>query len=205
MTIHSEAYTWLVCTLLATMRVTDTEGSFRPSKLQAIAERFGLDPVVALENVAYARAQNSEHQMELLKMAAAIMSQDRYALLVIDSATALFRTDYTGRGELSERQMQLGQFLRQATRLAEEFGVAVLITNQVVANPDGMSFAKDSTKPIGGNIIAHASTTRLRLRKGRGENRICTVYDSPTLPEADCQFALGKECLYVSPIILHWE
>lgn len=171
----------------------DTEGSFRPNRLQAIAERFGLDPTVALENVAYARAHNSEHQMELLKLAAAIMSQDRYALLVVDSATALYRTDYTGRGELSERQMQMGQFLRQLTRLAEEFGVAVLITNQVVANPDGMSFAKDSTKPIGGNIIAHASTTRLRLRKGRGENRICTVFDSPTLPEADAQFALSGQ------------
>lgn len=169
----------------------DTEGSFRPERLQAIAERFGLDPGVALENVAYARAHNSEHQMELLKTAAAIMSQDRYALMVVDSATALFRTDYTGRGELSERQMQMAQFLRQLTRMAEEFGIAVFITNQVVANPDGMSFAKDSTKPIGGNIIAHASTTRLRLRKGRGENRICTVYDSPTLPEADAQFALG--------------
>jgi len=169
----------------------DTEGSFRPERLKAIAERFGMDPAVALENVAYARAHNSEHQMELLKMAAAIMSQDRYALMVVDSATALFRTDYTGRGELSERQMQMAQFLRQLTRLAEEFGVAVFITNQVVANPDGMSFAKDSTKPIGGNIIAHASTTRLRLRKGRGENRICTVFDSPTLPEADAQFALG--------------
>ncbi len=150
----------------------DTEGTFRPNRLQAIAERFGLDPTVALENVAYARAHNSEHQMELLKVAAAIMAQDRYALLVVDSATALFRTDYTGRGELSERQMQMAQFLRQLTRLAEEFGVAVFITNQVVANPDGMSFAKDSTKPIGGNIIAHASTTRLRLRKGRGSNRI---------------------------------
>jgi DNA repair protein RAD51 len=55
----------------------DTEGSFRPARLQAIAERFGLDPAVALENVAYARAHNSEHQMELLKMAAAIMSQVR--------------------------------------------------------------------------------------------------------------------------------
>lgn len=161
--------------------------------------------------------------MDLLKMAAAIMSQDRYALLVVDSATNLYRTDYQGRGELSERQMQMGQFLRQLTRLAEEFGIAVFITNQVVANPgnnlfallskhdvvclfthnlifnlfspltDGMSFAKDSTKPIGGNIIAHASTTRLRLRKGRGENRICTVFDSPTLPEADAQFALGPE------------
>lgn len=171
----------------------DTEGTFRPQRLQAIAERFGLDPSVALENVAYARAHNSEHQMELLKMAAAIMSQDRYALIVVDSATALFRTDYTGRGELSERQMQMAQFLRQLTRLAEEFGVAVFITNQVVANPDGMSFAKDSTKPIGGNIIAHASTTRLRLRKGRGENRICTVFDSPTLPEADAQFAVSAK------------
>lgn len=169
----------------------DTEGSFRPKRLEQIAERFGLDPQVALENVACARAHNSEHQMELLKTAAAIMSQDRYSLLVVDSATALYRTDYTGRGELSERQMHMAQFLRQLTRLAEEFGIAVLITNQVVANPDGMSFAKDSTKPIGGNIIAHASTTRLRLRKGRGENRICTVFDSPTLPEADAQFAIG--------------
>ena len=58
----------------------DTEGSFRPERLQQIAERFGMDPAVALENVAYARAHNSEHQMELLKMAAAIMAQDRYAL-----------------------------------------------------------------------------------------------------------------------------
>jgi DNA repair protein RAD51 len=169
----------------------DTEGTFRPARLQAIAERFGLDPAVTLENVAYARAHNSEHQMELLKVAAAIMAQDRYALLVVDSATALYRTDYTGRGELSERQMQMGQFLRQLTRLAEEFGVAVFITNQVVADPGGMSFAKDSTKPIGGNIIAHASTTRLRLRKGRGENRIMTVFDSPTLPEADAQYAVS--------------
>lgn len=169
----------------------DTEGTFRPERIKAIAERFGLDGDVTLENVAVARCHNTEHQMDLLKVAAAIMAQDRYALLVVDSATALFRTDYTGRGELSERQMQMGQFLRQLTRLTEEFGVAVLITNQVVANPDGMSFAKDATKPIGGNIIAHASQTRLRLRKGRGENRIMTVYDSPSLPESDATFALS--------------
>lgn len=171
----------------------DTEGTFRPERLKEIAERFGMDPEVTLQNVAYARAQNSEHQTELLKTAAAIMSQDRYALLVVDSATALYRTDYSGRGELSERQMHLAQFLRQLTRVAEEFGVAVFMTNQVVANPGEMSFAKDSTKPIGGNIMAHAATTRLRLRKGRGENRICTVYDSPSLPEADAQFAVGSK------------
>jgi DNA repair protein RAD51 len=87
----------------------------------------------------------------------------------------------------------MGLFCRQLTRLAEEFGVSVFITNQVTADPGAMSFAKDNNKPIGGNIIAHASTTRLRLRKGRGENRIMTVFDSPSLPEADAQFAISAQ------------
>jgi DNA repair protein RAD51 len=169
----------------------DTEGSFRPAKLVAIAERFGMSPEHVLENVICARAHNTEQQFELLQDAAALMSETRFALLVVDSCTALYRTDYSGRGELSERQMHLGQFLRQLTRLAEEFGVAVVITNQVVANPDGMSFAKDANKPIGGNIIAHASTTRLKFKKGRGENRVCQVYDSPTLAESECTFSIG--------------
>jgi len=153
----------------------DTEGTFRPAKLTAIAERFGMDPEEVLSNVVCARAHNSEQQLELLQDAAALMADDRYSLLIVDSATALYRTDYSGRGELSERQMHLAQFLRQLTRLAEEFGVAVVITNQVVADPGSMSFAKDTNKPIGGNIIAHASTTRLKFKKGRGENRVCQV------------------------------
>lgn len=150
-----------------------------------------MNPEEVLDNVICARAHNSEQQMELLADSAALMSESRFALMIVDSATNLFRTDYVGRGELSERQMQLAQFLRQLTRLAEEFGIAVVITNQVVANPDGMSFVKDATKPIGGNIIAHASTTRLKLKKGRGDNRICQIYDSPTLPETECAFSLG--------------
>lgn len=143
-----------------------------------------MNPEEVLDNIICARAHNSEQQLELLSDAAALMSDSRYALLIVDSATALYRTDYSGRGELSERQMHLAQFLRQLTRLAEEFGIAVVITNQVVANPDGMSFAKDNNKPIGGNIIAHASTTRLKLKKGRGENRICQVSVQRTISTA---------------------
>lgn len=169
----------------------DTEGTFRPQKLIEIAERWNMNTEEVLENVICARCHNTEQQMELLADAAALMSQSRFALMIVDSATALYRTDYNGRGELSERQMHLGQFLRQLTRLAEEFGIAVVLTNQVVADPGGMSFAKDSNKPIGGNIIAHASTTRLKLKKGRGENRICQIYDSPTLPESECSFSVG--------------
>jgi len=169
----------------------DTEGTFRPQRLQAIAERYGVDPGCVLENVVYARAHNSEQQKELLKQACALMSEDRFSLLVVDSATALYRTDYMGRGELSERQMQLAQFLRALTRMSAEFGIAVVLTNQVVANPDGMAFAKDATKPIGGNIIAHASHTRLQFKKARGENRVCKVIDSPSIAESEASFSVG--------------
>lgn len=62
-----------------------------------------MDPEQVLENIICARAHNSEQQLELLADAAALMSDCRYALLIVDSATALYRTDYSGRGELSER------------------------------------------------------------------------------------------------------
>ncbi|KAJ2441230.1 recombinase rad51 [Coemansia sp. RSA 2424] len=91
--------------------------------------------------------------------------------------------------------MHLARFLRMLLRLADEFGIAVVITNQVVAQVDGgmAMFAADPKKPIGGNIIAHASTTRLSLRKGRGETRVCKIYDSPCLPESEAVFAITAQ------------
>ncbi|KAK8380694.1 hypothetical protein O3P69_007965 [Scylla paramamosain] len=169
----------------------DTEGTFRPERLVATAQRYQLQESDVLDNVAYARAYNSDHQTQLLIQAAAMMAESRYALCIVDSAMALYRTDYAGRGELSARQMHLARFLRMLLRLADEFGVAVVITNQVVAQVDGAAmFAADPKKPIGGNIMAHASTTRLYLRKGRGETRICKIYDSPCLPEAEAMFGI---------------
>lgn len=173
----------------------DTEGTFRPERLLAIAERYGLNGSDVLDNVACARAYNTDHQTQLLIQASAMMTETRYALIIVDSATALYRTDYSGRGELSERQMHMARFLRTLHRIADEFGVAVVITNQVVASVDGAAsmFNADPKKPIGGNIMAHASTTRLYLRKGRGDSRVCKIYDSPSLPESEAVFAISQE------------
>jgi len=172
----------------------DTEGCFRPERLLAAAERFGLNGADVLDNVAFARAYNTDHQTQLLVLASAMMSEARFALMIVDSATSLYRTDYSGRGELSARQMHLAKFLRSLLRITDEFGVAVVLTNQVVAQVDGASmFAADPKKPIGGNIMAHASTTRLYLRKGRGETRVCKIYDSPNLPESEATFAINPD------------
>lgn len=173
----------------------DTEGTFRTERLRPIAERLGLNPETVMDNISYARAYNSDHQNNLLIHASAMMSEERYAVLIVDSATALYRTDYSGRGELGARQLHLARFLRCLTNLAETFKVAVVISNQVVANVDGTAsmFNADTKKPIGGNIIAHASTTRLYFRKGRGNTRICKIFDSPCLPESEALFAITEE------------
>lgn len=170
----------------------DTEGTFRPERLTAIAERYGIDPSDCLENVSFARAYNSEHQRTLLVQAQKMMSEMRYSVVIVDSATALFRTDYSGRGELAERQQALAQFLRCLMRIADQFQCAVVITNQVVSDPGAAMFGPKPPKPIGGNIMAHASTTRLSLRKGRKDNRVCKVFDSPSLPESEAQFRITE-------------
>lgn len=52
---------------------------------------YGLNTQDVLDNVAYARAHNTEHQQQLLIQAAAMMADSRFAVLIVDSATALFR------------------------------------------------------------------------------------------------------------------
>jgi meiotic recombination protein DMC1 len=137
--------------------------------------------------------------MELLNKVAEFFVGNEYRLLIIDSIMALFRVDYTGRGELNERQQKLNQFLSKLTHIAEgrisrrdsknlffahllsEFNVAVLMTNQVQSDPGASALfaGADGRKPVGGHILAHASATRLLLRKGRGEERVAKIQDSP--------------------------
>jgi meiotic recombination protein DMC1 len=91
---------------------------------------------------------------------------------------ALFRVDFSGRGELADRQQKLAQVLSRLQKISEEYNLAVFITNQMTSDPGAnMAFQGDSKKPIGGNILAHASTVRVSLRKGRGDSRIAKIYD----------------------------
>ncbi|XP_003748400.1 meiotic recombination protein DMC1/LIM15 homolog [Galendromus occidentalis] len=171
----------------------DTEHTFRPERLRDIGHRFDLDIEAMLENILYARAYTSEQQMDLLDMAAAKFHEESgvFRLLIIDSVMALFRVDFSGRGELAERQQKLAQLLSRLQKISEEYNVAVVITNQMTADPGAtMSFQADPKKPIGGHVLAHASTTRVSLRKGKGEVRIAKIYDSPELPESEAHFAI---------------
>lgn len=140
-----------------------------------------VDPDTCNENILIRRIMNSEEQHDQLCGLTEELVSGEYRLLIVDSIMNLFRTDYSGRGELSERQQKLGQHLRKLVETAEEFNMVVFMTNQVQSDPGASALfaSADGRKPVGGHILAHASTTRVLLRKGRGDERVAKIMDSP--------------------------
>ncbi|KAH9000778.1 Rad51-domain-containing protein [Lactarius hatsudake] len=211
----------------------DTEGTFRPDRIKSIADRFGVNGDMALENILYAmsaRAYNSEHQMELINECSQRFAEDKdFRLIIVDSIMALFRVDFSGRGELSERQQKLAQVRSSSVnkqilskpstvsfQAIEAFrGIQckrVLCLVDVIDSPSHqrslfllpikcnvadpgatMTFvAGGALKPIGGHILSHASATRIFLRKGRAEERVAKLVDSPDRPESEASYKLDE-------------
>ena len=170
----------------------DTEGTLRPERIKQISEAIGANPEKVLKNILIARAFNADHQILLIdKIGEMIKNNEPIKLVVIDSLTAHFRAEYAGRGMLADRQQKLNKYLHSLMRLAETYNLAIYVTNQVMANP-AMMFG-DPTVAVGGNIVAHGSTYRLYLRRGRKDSRVAKLIDSPNLPDNECVFFLTKE------------
>ncbi len=169
----------------------DSEGTFRPERIKQIADAIGANQEKVLKNIFVARAFNSDHQMLLLEKVADMIKQgEPIRLVIIDSLTAHFRAEFAGRGMLADRQQKLNRHLHELIRLAEQYNVAVYVTNQVMADPAVMF--GDPTRAIGGHILAHASTVRIYLRKGKQNSRVAKIIDSPNLPESETAFYITK-------------
>lgn len=169
----------------------DTEQTFRPERIQDMAKALGLDPKTVLENILVARAYNSDHQILLAEKAEDVIKNQGVKLLIVDSLTANFRSDYTGRGQLADRQQTLNKHMHKLQRLGDVYNIAIYVTNQVMSRPDIMF--GDPTVPIGGHVLGHQSTYRIYLRKSKGEKRIARMIDSPSLPEGEAIFTVGLD------------
>jgi DNA repair protein RadA len=168
----------------------DTEGTFRPERVKQMAEAKGLNPESVLKNIFVARAFNSDHQILLIdKIGELVKNGEPIRLVVVDSLTAHFRAEFSGRGQLADRQQKLNKYLHNLMKMAEQFNVAIYVTNQVMANP-AMMFG-DPTTAIGGNIVGHASTYRVYIRRGKKSSRVAKLIDSPNLPDNECIFYVG--------------
>ncbi|MCD6510852.1 MAG: DNA repair and recombination protein RadA [Thermoprotei archaeon] len=169
----------------------DTEGTFRPERIVQIAQYRGLDPTTVLRNVIYARAYNSDHQMLLAEEATKLVEKENVRLIIVDSLVSHFRSEYPGREQLAVRQQRINRHIHQLLRLADIYNIAVVVTNQVMSQPD--IFFGNPMKPAGGNVVAHGSTYRVWLRKSKNNKRIARIFDSPKHPESEAVFAITEE------------
>lgn len=169
----------------------DTENTFRPERIIHMSEAQELDPNEILDNIVVARAYNSDHQMLMAEKAEDMIKDKNIGVIVLDSLTSQFRSDYTGRGMLADRQQKLNRHMHGLQRLSDIYNLAVIATNQVMTRPD--FFFGDPTAPIGGHIVGHCATFRIYLRKSKGGKRVGRLIDSPNLPEGEAIFSVIRD------------
>lgn len=190
----------------------DTENTFRPERIadivcenelipikprkkteKAVPENE-MDLVKFLDRITVARASSASHQELVLEQMAQQLKLEkvdkkdgdpRIVLVIVDSLTTHFRSEYLGRGQLAPRQAELGKFLHKVARIAEVYNIAVVVTNQVLSNPDPFG---NPIRPVGGNIVAHTSTYRIWLRKGTKGKRVAKMDDSPMHAQNEAVF-----------------
>ena len=169
----------------------DTENTFRTERIFQMAKNLGLDPDEAIKNIIFAEAFTSDHQIFLLENADKIIKKNGIRLIVVDSLTSHFRSEYIGREMLAERQQKLNKHMHMLIKLARGFNAVAVVTNQVMSKPD--VFFGDAIHPVGGHIVAHTSHTRIFLRKAaRGPARIARLVSSPRLPEGEGVFKISE-------------
>jgi len=169
----------------------DTENTFRTERIVSMSKHLGLNPEEVAKNIIYAEAYTSDHQVFLLENADEVIKANNIKLIIVDSLTAHFRSEYLGREMLAPRQQRLNKHMHKLIGLARAFNAVAVVTNQVMAKPD--VFFGDAVQPIGGNIVGHTSHTRIYLRRAsHGPVRIARLVSSPYLPEGEEIFKITE-------------
>jgi DNA repair protein RadA len=171
----------------------DTESTFRPERIVQMAKGLDLDPEEVLKNIRVARAFNSDHQALLAEKVEDLIKKQGVPVkvVVVDSLTAHFRAEFIGRGTLADRQQKINKHMHALMKLADKYNLAVYLTNQVMSKPE--MFFGDPTEAVGGHIVAHNSTYRLYLRRGKKGTRVAKMVDAPNLPEAEATFVVQDD------------
>ncbi len=183
----------------------DTEGSFSSQRLKQVLSYYEytyniLKGKLNTNRFMVAATRTLAQIEQAIKEAGKIITKNKVKLLIVDSLMDPFRSEYGGLGELASRQKHLNKFLHSLMRIAEAYDLAVVYTNQVMANPDPFATAMDKIQPVGGFVLGHASDIRLWLR--RATSKIRNQYDAPHarralitdcgwLPQNECHFSLG--------------
>jgi DNA repair protein RadA len=197
----------------------DSEDTFRPERIEQILcerevieskeqtkeEKKALKPKQAknekeffkyLSGITVVKPKSAFHQHNMVQHISDFFKEDseevkksepKIRLVIIDSLTRFWRGEYQGRGQLSARQIGINDHVMLISKIPELYKVAVVYTNQVTSSVDPFG---DPIKAVGGNIVGHANTYRIYLKKSYSKH-IARIIDSPYHADSEVQFALS--------------
>jgi len=180
----------------------DTENTFSPKRIEAIAERFGIDPDTALDRILVVQAVTSDdlYAAAKVKLKSLLREHEGVKLIIIDSITAPFRSEYVDLNKLPERQKKLGEILMSlhevALGLMDGVPKVVYYTNQVTTRIGGFINPLGAEIHVGGNIMGHRAQYRLYMRKSSGNKRIVRIVDAHDRPSGEVVIEIKNDGLY---------
>ncbi|ADB61040.1 DNA repair and recombination protein RadB [Haloterrigena turkmenica DSM 5511] len=147
----------------------DTEGVSVDRFQQLLSARVDDEDVEAVASrIVIEDAVDFEEQSEAVRDTEEFA--ERADLIVLDSATGFYRLERTGESDGGEALRSVARQVTHLLSLARKHDLAVVLTNQVFADPDA-----DRTRALGGNTLEHWTGVVLRLERFRGGNRRATL------------------------------
>lgn len=171
----------------------DTEGTWRPQRIRQMAEARKLNAINILKNIYVIKPFNTDMQLFAFEKAEELIKKEgNIKLIVLDSLLNHFRNDYQARGKLADRQQKLNKHLHHLNKIAQIYNVVIYYSNQVMMNP-AIMYGNPVT-PVGGEVLAHQSTTRVYLSKS-AKGITAKMVDSSSLPSGECMFQVTEKGL----------
>jgi len=146
----------------------DTEGAFRPERVEGIARARGWGVDGVLEKMVYTRCDSSSEQVETVRRMSSRPATSDCRLVIIDTLTRNFSLDLPGGGNLSSRQGALDVHLSEMARDAYLNDRAYLLTNRV-------TFGATREVGIGGKTLAQLVSTSVLLERTQDKIKATTI------------------------------
>jgi DNA repair protein RadA len=178
----------------------DTENTCRPERLFEIAMTRGLakteeEASELLSRIDVKKASSPAELVMIIQRAMKIIKGWNIRLVIIDSGTALFRQQNAEFGDQGRKYRLMNRMNHLLTNMAEIYNVPVVFINQMYTSTSQFD---PGDKQYGGNVIGHAMTYRLTLKK-KSKVWVATSVDFPHKAIQDVEFLLTEKGIVNAP------
>lgn len=142
------------------------------------------------DNIIVRRSTNAYDLILQIKNAVPQIKELNIKLIILDSGTALFRSDYLGRGNIKAKFDLMNEMVHDLKMIAENYNIPIVFINQIYHKPDIM-YGADPDIPYGGNIVGHAIPYRIKLWKS-GKKHGAKIIKSPCQANEDIRFIITE-------------